>query len=377
MSLENNCIFRIKDEIARATNLEGMSNDKLASYLQEWILLNKKRDHLLDLDESLKEYMHATKNNNEVIEDYEFHKKVEDISEDSLIIYVKKAQLYKVYNRDGIDDFTQDAGTHYRKSEYGPTYEVVRDTHPQKLMIVVQDDIQEKKLNTIKQHIMEFISKKPTYSRMNKSDFMIYNCDNNTEIVVSSLKFKNIQEKEIFIEEFIIFMQECGQGEIANKIQIRRPPSNIPGTRYYELPCSKTLIEGTSRDIVTELITAPRTSPSVIINNTYIIQNNVGNVNNTINNINTPPVDESTSKTIKSFCKYIILNKPQWYKENKQVNFDIIENAYREYFDDNETIKSVISRQLKGHLYNSGTRVNKTVKKKLLSYDMLERQCMD
>jgi hypothetical protein len=249
---------------------------------------------------------------------------------------------------------------------------VVRDTHPQKLMIVVQDDIKDDRLNNIKQHILKFIKKKPIYASMTTSDLTVYNCDNNTEIVVSSLKFNNIHEKETFIEAFIIFMQEQGEGDIADKIQLRHPPSNVPGTRYYQLPCSKTLVDGTASDVLSQLMTTSRT-PSVVINNTFIIQNNVQNTNNTVNNIGTVITTQvEDGKSLKSFYKHIYNTKPSWYTEHKLVDFSIIVNAYQEYFEDYDTKTMVISRQLNKHLYKTSTRINKVVKKKLVSYDELK-----
>jgi hypothetical protein len=354
------------------SDIDGMDDEKMRLYKLKFIELKKYKENLLDLDLNLKEYMYATKNSNDVIADTEICEMIEEIRDDSLIIFVKKAQLYKIYNPEGLDDFEQDVGTHYRKSECGPAYEVVRDSHPQKLMIVVQDDIKDDSLNSIKQHILEFIKKKPTYSSMSTSDLTIYNCDNNTEIVVGSLKFKNIHEKEQFIESFIVFMQDRGESELANKIQLRHPPSNIPGTRYYQLPCSKTLIAGNSLNLTDQLITTNRSSP-VIINNTFIIQNNVGNIN-TVNNINTIVTnsDATGGKTIKSFCKHIYTNKPTWYIENTYVSFDVIEIAYRAYFDDQNTSKSVISRQLKSKIFDVSTRVGRVVKKKLFTYNILK-----
>jgi len=371
MSVEIIETNQLPNNLREVSIIDGLNEEKRRLYNVKVLELKKYKDSLLDLDLNLKEYMHATKNNNEVIDDLDFCEKVEDISNDSLIIYVKKAQLYKVYNPDGLDDFTQDAGTHYRRPEFGPAYEVVRDSHPQKLMIVVQNDIENNSLDSIKKHILEFIKKKPTHSRMTPSDLTVYNCDNNTEIVISSLKFDNIHEKELFIESFIIFMQEKGESEIANKIQIRHPPSSVPGTRFYQLPCSKTLVDDKTLDLVEQLLTTTGSKPSVVINNTYIIQNNVGNTSNVINNINNVTASNDV-KTLKSFYKHLYDTKPTWYIENEFVPFGDIESAYREFFNDYTTKVMSLSRSLNKKLFIKSTRINQITKKKLVSYKVLK-----
>jgi hypothetical protein len=66
-----------------------------------------------------------------------------DIDDDSLIIYVTKAQLYKIYKPENLDDFQNDNNTHFRRRELGPVYEVVRDANPQKLTIVIKNGLLE------------------------------------------------------------------------------------------------------------------------------------------------------------------------------------------------------------------------------------------
>lgn len=83
-------------------------------------------------------------------------------------------------------------------------------------------------------------------------------------------------------------------------------------------------------------------------------------------------VSTEPSRTLKSFYRYIYDMKPSWYKENTLIDIAAIEDAYRAYFDDQTTTKAVISRQLNGSLFKSGTRVNRVFKKKLVSYEELK-----
>lgn len=78
-------------------------------------------------------------------------------------------------------------------------------------------------------------------------------------------------------------------------------------------------------------------------------------------------------KSLSSFYKYIHDTKPEWYIENTYVSMDIIEDFYRKYFNDQTTTTSVISRQLNGYMFSKSTRVNRTIKKKLISYVELRK----
>jgi hypothetical protein len=367
------------DSIASQINKLTDKFHKLSNDPNKMLLCSKligdatrKVEELTELDLNLQEYMYSTKNTNEIVSCLDFPQKIKDTSDDSLIIYIKKAQIYKIYNADTLDEFEQDVGTHYRKSETGPAYEVVRDSAPQKLMIVVQDDVAIDKVQNIKNLIIEFTKNNPMFENIAMSDLLVYNSDSNTEFVVSSITFENIQEKETFIESFIMFTQNNGEKDLARKIQLRHPPSNIPNTRYYELPCSKTCISDNDKGILDKLIT-PQTNTSVVINNTFIIQN--GNNNSVSCGVVTTNINKSaktTKKSIKTFCKYLYETKPEWYIEDTFVTINTIETAYRDYFNDYDTAKSMISRQLNGILFNRNMRTNGITKKKLVSFDILK-----
>lgn len=336
-----------------------------------------------ELDTSLQEYMNESNTDGTLMPYDDFQNKMEDIEDDSLIIYIKKAQLFKVYNSNKLDEFERDNGTHFHKPEHGPTYEVVRDSHPQKLMIVVNDDIKNEKLEEIKKHIVEFIKINPAFSKTTVKDLKVYNNDNNTEFVVSSMRLKNMSGKEEFIENFIRFMQKRGNSDLAQKIQIRTPPSEINGARFYKLPSSKVQIGAEGIDnILDHLISTSSQASNNITINCTIINSNSNNHNNnnlmstTTNNISSGSnntVIASSTKTLKSFYQFICNNKPAWFKEGTLVDIKVIESAYREYFEDDKTTTSVLSRQLNGKLFTDGNRVNKVVKKKLVKYSDLKK----
>ena len=120
----------IAAKISVISNYSELDREKMEMYDKKLAELVKFRESLLDLDIHYNKYLYETKKDLEVYPANTFQSKLGTIRDDSLIIYVKKAQLYKVYKSDNIDAFQNDDNTHYRKSIYGPVYEVVRDTHP-------------------------------------------------------------------------------------------------------------------------------------------------------------------------------------------------------------------------------------------------------
>lgn len=377
-------INKITDHVNELINDNDLDDEKIEMLQKLFIEYEKKANDVRHLDLMLNEYLYTSRKTHTIYSETDFPNKIKDIGDDSLIIYIKKAQVYKVYNADGLDDFCNDEGTHYRKQKHGPVYEVVRDSHPQKLMIVLRENVQKDKLAKIQDNINEFVRNLPEFSESDLSHVKIFSNNNNTEFMISSIKLKNLQAKESFIEDFMIFMKMKGETEIADRIELRHPISTIKGVRFYDLPSVKTLIsqkdDNKHYDILDQLITTP--TPVVIQNvqniqnNTYII-NNINGSANTINNgsiISKSSNPKKSKKTIASFCKFIYDSKPDWYLENQYVSFDIIEDAYRQYFNDTTTGKSVISKNLNGYIFSKSTRSNNTTKKKLFAYDALKNQ---
>jgi len=337
-------------------------------------------DNIADLDITLNEHLYETRKQNEIIPDTEFPNHVHTINNNSLIIHIKKAQIYKVYNHENLEDFQNDDNTIYRKSSNGPIYEVVRDEYPQKLIIMVNDDIKESQLLEIKTDIIEFIKKNPAFSKTTTSDVNAFSIDGNTEFVLSSVRMDNIYEKEKIIERFILFLKRLGKNVLASKIQIRVAGSLVEGVRMYKMPYAKISLDNNKYDIVDQLITTPSKTPPVIINNNTYIINNGGTINNgtvntgTVNNINSIEnvnLVKASKKTLTTFKNHIKTTKPTWYIENTYVDFTIIEKAYRAYFEDMDIHTSIISRQLNSLIFTKSRRLQNVNKKLLKSFSEL------
>jgi len=353
-----------------------LSVEKIKLLMEKLDEFEKYGDSLFNLDLSLAEYMYDSRKTNEIVTNTKFQDVMESLSEDSLTVYVSKAQLYKVYNVDNLDDFENDDGTIYRKPEYGPVHEVVRDSHPQKLTIVFKDVIALDKITIIKNYIATYIQKNAAFANFKPSDVTVYYYDNTTEFLISYLRMADISAKEKMVENFIKFMKSKGELVLSKLIEVKHPACDeLDGARFYKLPSAKNPVDHNTINIIDQLITtaAPvKNKQPMVINNTFIIQNNNSNNTNNINTVNNIKIDNASEKTLKSYYKYLYDTKPTWYVENGKVDMTIIEQSYRAYFNDYGTIKSIISRQLNGKLFHlAGAK--RTTNKVLVSFEQLKQ----
>jgi len=367
----------IKELTDVIVNVDGMDNYKMKIYSEKLKELVKFKNNLTELNVDLNEYFHETKQNNEVIPDMDFPNRINEIDSNSLIIHIKKAQLYKVYNVKNLDDFQNDSNTHFRKAEYGPVHEVVRDEYPQKLIIMVNDDIKDSHLTEIKNNIIDFIKKNDAFAKTTLADVKAFGTNGNTEFILSSVKMANIYEKDKIIDKFIKFLKRLGKHDLADKIQFRTNESVVDGVHFYKLPIAKVSLDNSPYNPIDQLLTTPATNAPIIYN-TYIFNNNVDNsvtnsvTNNLVNTIGSINIKcKSSKKTLSTFKQFIKDTKPTWYIENSYIDLSILEKAYRDYFNDNEINTSIISRQLNGVLFTKSRRVQNVNKKLLYAYDDL------
>jgi len=369
----NECIEEILDSLYEYKN---MNAEKIELFKEKLVEFDKFRKSLVSLNLELQEYMCMSKKNNEIIPNHEYQDRMDAISNDSLTVYVSKAQVYKVYPYENIDDFENDDGTHYRKPEYGPVHEVVRDKNAQKFNIIVTSILNLDQINLIKSHLLTFVKRNRAFESFKLNDITVFKYDGNTEFIMASIKLENIFEKDKMTESFIKFMRQKEESDLANKIQIRQPICDeLEGARFYKLPSAKTPLENQKFNILDQLLTTSipsKSQPSVYIGNIYITQNHNNSHNNT--NITTINNESATdNKSLKTFYKHIYDEKPVWYVEKGKVDIDVIENAYRMYFDDHVTTKSIISRQLNGNIFNPVGNSKRTSKKILVSFTDLKK----
>jgi hypothetical protein len=337
-------ITQIEQSLTELLDCKNMEEPKLKLLNDEIEKLKNYKQRLQMLNLCLNEYMHETKKDNLILDNQTYQGQMESFSNDTLTVYVPKAQIFKVYLPDNIEDFEND-GVYYRKPENGPVHEVVRDLHPQKLSIVFNNLLSESQINTVKNHMVPFIQRNPEFVSFKSSDITVFIVDSKTEFFIKTLTLENIHEKDKMTESFMKILYKNGNKELADFIQLRQPICpDLDGARFYRLPTDKVPVGNTKINLLDNLISIlPSSLPSqqIVFNINVTNTSNVSNINS--NNSNSHITVGTDKKTLKSFFKHIYDTKPNWYIENGKVSIKIIENAYREYFEDYTMIAPMIS----------------------------------
>lgn len=301
----------------------------------------------------------------------DFSAKMDAIADDSTIIYLKNAEIYKVYAASASNELFDHMRTNFKIQ---PIYEVIRDQHPQKLVIVV-DEPDYERLKNVEKNLTEFIKQNKCVSHDADPDIRILGNKNKTEFLVTNVIFNNLMEKTVFTEKFVCYMSKK-EKEISEKIQLQPEASGVPGIKYYDVPTNKiNRRDGRINDDLTLLISKYPTS-NIVLNVTYNINNSINNTGNgTIKNktiakviINSGP---PTKKDIRAFYTYLYNTKPDWYKEDMYVDFKHIEKFYKMFFPGKSYNSSQISKQLNQIFLNS-KRSKGTTYKMLVSFDKLK-----
>ncbi len=307
----------------------------------------------------------------------DYNQRYSTLPECSLIICIEKADLCKSYSPQSIIDFEHDDSSYFRKPEYGPIYEVIRDSQPRKPMIIISD-VKTDEISTIQGYISEFIQSRHNISE-DSAHLVVYSNEANTEFLVSGMMLKNSAEKETFIKAFRSFMRRKDV-TIYNKIVDRQDlVREIEGVTYHKLPSSKMIVGDTTVELSDQLLSRPIVininlhdqsihthDQSIHTHDQSTVMVGTGNNNNVV--YNTVP----DMKPGPQFIKHIYDNRPEWYEEGEYVDINIVETAYREYFDDFNISKNVISRNLGGLFKGSKRSSTGGTLRKLAMYADLE-----
>jgi len=376
--------IEIDQKLAELSNYNSMNDDKLKLLNKELDKFIKFKRSLETLNLELKEYLYESKRENDVLDSLSFQEKMEEIDDTSLTIYVHNAQVFKIYGPDNLNDFEQDDSTHYRKPEYGPVHEVVRDKHPQKLIFVFNSILPLPEISKIKNLIVEFMKRNKELGGVPLSGIHTFTNNNSTEFHVSNVLMMNMYHKESVIELFMKWLCINNQKELSKQIQLRSPIcEDLDNARLYALPSSKVSLD-TKMPKILDCLVSIKSQSSIIDSDRPIHVHNYINVTNiNSNNQNCKTIssniasgnaisNKSDKKTLQSFYKHIYDTRPEWYKEDGLVPIKVIENAYREYFDDYNIKAHMISRYLNGNIFKPASSTQRSHNKKLVTYDTLK-----
>jgi len=95
------------------------------------------------------------------------------------------------------------------------------------------------------------------------------------------------------------------------------------------------------------------------------------NLPDDVDSMNIINITKVQKKTLDTFTNFIKTTKPDWYIEDTYVDFSIIEEAYRSYFNDHNIHTSIISRLLKNLIFTKSRRLKNVNNKLLKSFSEL------
>jgi hypothetical protein len=384
-------ILDLLAELGNIGSLPLENKQKLEKGIRD--LVYQKRE-LAHVDPAFKRELADRTDRLTLVEVNDMEEKVKELDKGSLVLYSKKANSYVVYDPNKVGNFIQDYSTVFKNETI---FEVVMDNNPQRLVFVIKYNMTDAHINQLKTGILRYIKSNSTYNATHSDVKVFRDTEENrtkVEIIVKTVIFDSVYEKMKFVGGFKQFLASDAREEvmdaliIADKIDFYGPKAKGIEAQLYKTPSLKSQVVRVPGDDNPDKIFDLMMTP-IVINNTFVVN---GNIQNTVNNIagdyiargatvnkttikkQKVVIEKNKKKTIKDFYKYIYNTKPEWYVENGKVEWSTIEEAYRSYFNDQQTPRQTISQKLNGYLFTASGRSNSGMTcKRLFSYDDLKK----
>jgi len=254
------------------------------------------------------------------------------ISKDSIIIYFKSADVFRVYDGSQVtSDLTNHLNADFSKNK--DIYEVIPNDLPQKIIIMCEKGIAGH-MKDIISYVIEFMESKGVKG-MKESDIRTFENDSGfVEIIVNGFYAANYDEREKIVRGLMRFIDLKEKNSMVTDKMRRHEFTPFENTQMVAMPNCKTQLDGRGFNLVDVLIRNIDQCKNLSTGNVYI---NIGTLNvadtvnmaDTINN-NMSPKKKKT--VVGDFCSYIKTNKPDWYTPEKWIPKDLLRNKYIEQF---------------------------------------------
>jgi hypothetical protein len=304
------------------------------------------------------------------------------IDKGALVLYSENANSYVIYDRECVNNFTQDFGTMFKRN--GLIFEVIMDNNPQKLLIIIKHDMLNDHIKQLRQLLLDYICNKGNYT-VSPSDIKIFK-DNigsstNIEIMVNSIIFNTVMEKMVFVEEFKDFLANNADitqevALVVDKIDYRLPKAyGLDNAKLLKAPFLKTPVNTQKGDDKPEKI-FDSLATRITINSTIVVGGDFNNgcvINRNVITKNKTIINSGKKKEVKNptnFCKYVYEIRPEWYLEGQKVLMSLILDEYQKYSGDYSITDSVLSRKLNAKMFTKSVRtIGVGTFKELFTYD--------
>jgi len=303
---------------------------------------------------------------------------VKAVGEGSVIVYFKSAQLFKIYKKEELDTLLGgQLRTIYRR--INQSFEVVPDLAKQKI-IILGDASLLNSIDKIKLHIMLFMREKGIIN-FKEDDIVCFTNGNTIEIIINNYYVTSSQERHSVVADLLSYIFKKEKNNNITRQLTSRIESEFDGASMITMPNEKQLITHNFVEYIDSLVgnvekctrigrdgntyitfnVNVQNQNAEVINNADVVQN-VG----TINNVDAAADD---MQNIGDFGKYIIENKPLWYKPGKSIEKNVLHDKYMEVFGDISKIN--FHKAFSEKIFKNSVRV--TVKKvKITKVTMLK-----
>jgi len=295
--------------------LDSITDSELRNDL---MMILAKLDSYNELDHKFREILTqlAQHDNTENLIDAKSYSNIaETVTPNSTVIYFKTAGKIRVYQGNEFTELFQNRlRTNYRGKD--EIYEVVDDNRPQKIVIVV-DSRDSLELEKIKKYIIEYT--KQNDHRVNMDDLLVFDDKSAStfDIVINNVQVANCQEKKLFTEGLLKYVESQEKNTNLSNKMIKRPLPDVKGANIVKIPELKDLVGMSTGEEIKAYLT--KFGDGVVYHIT--INNIVNNGNIPGNDINIKNVKKCTEISDEDSIKHLEIANLDRYETGGDVEF--------------------------------------------------------
>ncbi len=289
----------------------------------------------------------------------QFAEMMQKINNQSIIVYFKTANSFRVYDASKISTLlTNHLSADFRRDRQ--MFEVIPNHLPQKVVILCDRNITNH-IGTIKNYVVEYLkSQKVT---INDTDIKMFEDDTNlnlVEIIINGFYVSDFAERTKIVNGLMNFIDLKEKNSVTNEhmtrhMEVRREFIKFENNLLVTMPNCKRLVNGGDFEITDALVGVPIDCIN-IRGDTYVFNINGGihitnNNNNTTNVTNNYSVDGGRQY---DFGKYIKEEQPEWYIPGEWISGEILRQKYVEQFG--EIAANIFAKRFKNKIYDESKR---------------------
>jgi hypothetical protein len=295
----------------------------------------------------------------------EYEDIINSLQAGSVLIYFKPAQRIKIYKKEELNTLLGgELRTVYK--QFPGAYEIVPNNFKQKIIIIGDITLWDK-IPNIKNHILKFMNSKGL-KEFKLSDIVAYKNETNVDIIINNYYVENSSERDVIVNELVEYIYTADRNDLVASKLGKKNFSDFKDAGMYSVGTNKQqwmtdpseFIEF-SDILVSNINNCAKINKNgntyvtfnVNIQNTNLIQS--GNNNVSIIEQNSINLDDITDQDMSGeFITYLLINRPDWYKEGTLMDKNILISNYTELYG--SITKNTFTKIFKGKLFNGELR---------------------